>query len=175
VDVEVTSADVIHSFWVPRLGGKLDMVPGRTNTLRVQAAQSGIFRGQCSEFCGSQHAHMILHVEALEADAFASWIEARRELQHQPPSGDAGRVFAERCGQCHRVTGVSEGNRAPDLSDLATRPTLGAGVIANDADGLRRWLSDHQSLKHGNAMPRHDDIPEETLGQLADWLETLAP
>ncbi|HAG78247.1 MAG TPA: cytochrome c oxidase subunit II, partial [Pseudomonas sp.] len=71
--------------------------------------------------------------------------------------------------------GVSEGNRAPDLSDLATRPTLGAGVIANDADGLRRWLSDHQSLKHGNAMPRHDDIPEETLGQLADWLETLAP
>jgi cytochrome c oxidase subunit 2 len=175
VDVEVTSADVIHSFWVPRLGGKLDMVPGRTNTLRVQAAQSGIFRGQCSEFCGSQHAHMILHVEALEADAFASWIETRRELQHQPPSGDAGRVFAERCGQCHRVTGVSEGNRAPDLSDLAARPTLGAGVIANDADGLRRWLSDHQSLKHGNAMPRHDDIPEETLGQLADWLETLAP
>ena len=72
VDVEVTSADVIHSFWVPRLGGKLDMVPGRTNTLRLQASQTGVFRGRCSEFCGSQHAHMILHVEALEADAFAT-------------------------------------------------------------------------------------------------------
>jgi len=160
---------------VPRLGGKLYMVPGRTNTLRLQAAQTGVFRGQCSEFCGSQHAHMILHVEALEADAFATWIEARTGREHQPPGGAAGQVFDERCGQCHRVAGVSDGNRAPDLSDLATRPTLGAGVIANDAEGLRRWLSDHQSIKHGIAMPRHDDIPEETLGQLADWLETLAP
>jgi len=175
VDVEVTSADVIHSFWVPRLGGKLDMVPGRTNTLRLQVSQTGVFRGQCSEFCGSQHAHMILHVEALEADAFATWIEARTGREHQPPGGAAGQVFDERCGQCHRVAGVSDGNRAPDLSDLATRPTLGAGVIANDAEGLRRWLSDHQSIKHGIAMPRHDDIPEEALGQLADWLETLAP
>ena len=175
VHVEVTSADVIHSFWVPRLGGKLDMIPGRTNTLRLQASQTGVFRGQCSEFCGSQHAHMILHVEALEADAFATWIEARVGREHQPPSGAAGRVFDERCGQCHRVAGVSDGKRAPDLTDLASRPTLGAGAIANDAGGLRRWLSDHQGIKHGIAMPRHDDIPEETLGQLADWLETLAP
>ncbi len=175
LDVEVTSADVIHSFWVPRLGGKLDMIPGRRNTLRLQASEAGVFRGQCAEFCGSQHAHMILHVEALEAGAFEGWLDARAALDHSPAAGTAGQVFAERCGQCHRVAGVSAGNRAPDLSDLATRPTLGAGVIANDSAGLRRWLREHQSLKHGIAMPSHDDLSDATLGQLADWLETLGP
>ena len=175
LDVVVTSADVVHSFWVPRLGGKLDMIPGRPNTLRLAASETGVMRGQCAEFCGSQHAHMILHVEVLEADAFDRWLAARGSLAHSPAPGAAGQVFDERCGQCHRIAGVSDGQRAPDLSDLASRPTLGAGVIANDAQGLRRWLREHQSLKHGNAMPSHDDIPAETLGQLADWLETLAP
>ncbi len=73
------------------------------------------------------------------------------------------------------MAGVTEGKRAPDLTDLASRPTLGAGVIANDSEGLRRWLHEHQRLKHGNAMPRHDDVADETLEQIADWLETLAP
>lgn len=176
VDLILTSADVIHSFWVPRLGGKLDMVPGRTNTLRLEPDQTGVLRGQCAEFCGSQHAHMVLHVEVLEQDAFEAWLSARRGLGYsQGPAGEAGEVFAERCAQCHRVAGVSEGQRAPDLTDLATRPTLGAGVITNDSDGLRRWLREHQRLKHGNAMPSHDDLSDETLGQIADWLETLAP
>jgi len=176
VDIAVTSADVIHSFWVPRLGGKMDMVPGRTNVIRLEANQAGVFRGQCSEFCGTQHAHMILHVEALEAPGFDDWIAARQNLVVDPtPAGEAATVFAERCGQCHRVAGVTEGKRAPDLTDLASRPTLGAGVIANDSEGLRRWLHEHQRLKHGNAMPRHDDVADETLEQIADWLETLAP
>jgi cytochrome c oxidase subunit 2 len=151
------------------------MIPGRRNTLRLQASEAGVFRGQCAEFCGSQHAHMILHVEALEAGAFEGWLDARAALDHSPAAGTAGQVFTERCGQCHRVAGVSAGNRAPDLSDLATRPSLGAGVIANDSAGLRRWLREHQSLKHGIAMPSHDDLSDATLGQLADWLETLGP
>lgn len=176
IDIAVTSADVIHSFWVPRLGGKMDMVPGRTNVIRLEASEAGIFRGQCSEFCGTQHAHMILHVEALEEAEFSDWIDARRNLViDQPPAGEATAVFLERCGQCHRVSGVTEGNRAPDLTDLASRPTLGAGVIVNDSSGLRRWLHEHQNIKHGNAMPRHDDVPDETLEQIADWLETLTP
>lgn len=176
VDIAVTSADVIHSFWVPRLGGKIDMVPGRTNVIRLEASQAGIFRGQCSEFCGTQHAHMILHVEALEEPEFDAWNAARQNLVvDPPPAGEAASVFADRCGQCHRVAGVTEGNRAPDLTDLASRPTLGAGVIDNDSEGLRRWLHEHQRLKHGNAMPRHDDVADETLEQIADWLETLAP
>ena len=176
VDIEVSSADVIHAFWVPSLGGKLDMTPGRRGVVRLQAEREGVFRGQCSEFCGAQHAHMILHVEALPAERFADWL-ARREQRAAiaPAAGTAGAVFAERCGLCHRVAGLSEGRRAPDLSDLASRPTLGAGVIANDAAGLRRWLREHQRLKPGNGMPNHDDVDEATLDALASWLEGLAP
>ena len=176
VDVHVTSADVIHSFWIPRLGGKMDMVPGRTNVIRIEAGHAGIFHGQCSEFCGLQHTHMKLHVEAQPAEQFSAWIAARENFTYeQRAPGEAGQVFDERCGQCHRVSGISEGNRAPDLTDLATRPSLGAGVIDNDHEGLRRWLREHKTLKFGNAMPTHDDVPPETLDQIADWLETLAP
>ena len=176
IDVHVTSADVVHSFWVPRLGGKMDMLPGRTNVIRIEADRTGIFHGQCSEFCGLQHTHMKLHVEAMTTEGFQSWIDARRDFSiSQPAPGAAGQVFAERCGQCHRVAGITDGNRAPDLTDLATRPSLGAGVIANDAEGLRRWLREHKTIKFGNAMPAHDDVPEQTLDEIAAWLETLAP
>ncbi len=176
IDVYVTSADVIHSFWIPRLGGKMDMLPGRTNVIRIEAGHTGIFHGQCSEFCGLQHTHMKLHVEAQTAEGFNAWIAARENLSfEQRAPGDAGQVFDDRCGQCHRVAGISEGDRAPDLSDLATRPSLGAGVIENDSEGLRRWLREHKALKFGNGMPAHDDVPPETLDQIAAWLETLAP
>ena len=87
----------------------------------------------------------------------------------------AGELFASRCALCHRVAGVSDGRRGPDLTDLASRPTLGAGVIANDAAGLRRWLREHQRLKPGNGMPNHDDVDDTTLDALAAWLEGLAP
>lgn len=176
IDVHVTSADVIHSFWVPRLGGKMDMLPGRTNVIRIEAGHAGIFHGQCSEFCGLQHTHMKLHVEAQTTADFDAWIAARKNLSFtQRAPGRAGQVFDERCGQCHRVAGITDGNRAPDLTDLASRPSLGAGVIENDHEGLRRWLREHKSLKFGNGMPAHDDVPPETLDQIADWLETLAP
>jgi len=176
IDVQVTSADVIHSFWIPRLGGKMDMLPGRTNVIRIEAGHAGIFHGQCSEFCGLQHTRMKLHVEARSVADFDEWIAARRTLAfEQRAPGQAGQVFDDRCGQCHRVAGISDGDRAPDLTDLATRPSLGAGVIENDAEGLRRWLREHKALKFGNAMPAHDDIPPETLDQIAAWLETLAP
>ena len=176
IDVHVTSADVVHSFWVPRLGGKMDMMPGRTNVIRIEADRTGIFHGQCSEFCGLQHTHMKLHVEAMTTAGFENWIAAREDFSvEQPAPGAAGEVVAERCGQCHRVAGISDGNRAPDLSDLATRPSLGAGVIDNDEQGLRRWLHEHKTLKFGNAMPAHDDVPADTLEQIAAWLETLAP
>ncbi|WP_413044505.1 cytochrome c oxidase subunit II [Pseudomonas sp. YJ42] len=176
IDVQVTSADVIHSFWIPRLGGKMDMLPGRTNVIRIEAGHAGIFHGQCSEFCGLQHTHMKLHVEAQQAADFETWIAARKNLTfEQRAPGAAGQVFNDRCGQCHRVAGITDGNRAPDLTDLATRPSLGAGVIENNREGLRRWLREHKELKFGNGMPAHDDVPPETLDQIAVWLETLAP
>ncbi|WP_152529150.1 cytochrome c oxidase subunit II [Stutzerimonas azotifigens] len=176
IDFHVTSADVIHSFWVPRLGGKVDMIPGRTNVIRLEAAQPGRFRGQCSEFCGRQHARMILPVEAVDAAEFDAWIAARRQLVFaRLPDGEAGDLFRDRCGQCHRVAGLTDGDRAPDLTDLASRPTLGAGLLPNDGEHLRRWLREHQELKSGNAMPLHDDIPDATLERIAAWLETLEP
>ena len=174
--MHVTSADVLHSFWVPRLGGKMDMLPGRTNVIRIEANHPGIFHGQCSEFCGLQHTHMRLHVEAMTTENFERWVAAREDFRvSQPAPGAAGEVFGERCGQCHRVAGITDGNRAPDLTDLATRPSLGAGVIANDEEGLRRWLREHKTIKFGNAMPAHDDVPPQTLDEIAAWLETLAP
>lgn len=176
VDIEVSSADVIHAFWVPRLGGKLDMTPGRRHRVRLQADREGVFRGQCAEFCGTQHAHMILHVEALPPERFDVWLQARTQRAAIAPApGAAGELFASRCALCHRVAGVSDGRRGPDLTDLASRPTLGAGVIANDAAGLRRWLREHQRLKPGNGMPDHDAVDEATLEVLAVWLEGLAP
>ncbi|MHA6493455.1 cytochrome c oxidase subunit II [Pseudomonas borbori] len=175
VDLRVSSADVIHSFWVPRLGGKIDMIPGRHNEIRLQADEPGMHRGQCSEFCGTQHSHMILHVEAHAEADFAAWLAARQAPQIEALAGPAGTTFVERCGACHRVAGISEGQRAPDLTDLGSRPTLGSGVLVNDRGAILKWLRNHQKLKPGNAMPLHDDIDPEHLDAIASWLETLAP
>src|SRR5690606_24343682 len=114
VDLTLRSADVIHSFWVPRLGGKLDMIPGRSNVLRLQADEAGVFRGQCSEFCGTQHSHMAISVQAQPEAEFRRWIEARQttDVQARPPA-PVVQLFVEHCGVCHRVAGVSEGSRAP--------------------------------------------------------------
>ncbi len=175
VDLDVSSADVIHAFWVPRLGGKIDMIPGRHNRIRLQADAPGVFRGQCSEFCGTQHSHMILDVQAHAPEDFQAWLQARREPQIAALPGAAGATFQARCGQCHRVAGVSAGTRGPDLSDVGSRAQLGAGVLANEPGATLRWLQQHQQLKPGNAMPHHDDLDPDHLGAIADWLETLAP
>jgi cytochrome c oxidase subunit 2 len=175
VDLDVTSADVIHAFWVPRLGGKIDMIPGRHNKIRLQADLPGTFRGQCSEFCGTQHTHMILNVQAHEEDDFEAWLQARREPQVTALPGAAGATFAARCGECHRVVGITDGQRAPDLTDLGSRASLGAGVLANEPGAVLRWLQEHQRLKPGNAMPLNDDLDPDHLSAIADWLETLAP
>ncbi|RIA35959.1 cytochrome c oxidase subunit 2 [Ectopseudomonas oleovorans] len=175
VDLDVTSADVIHAFWVPRLGGKIDMIPGRHNKIRLQADLPGTFRGQCSEFCGTQHTHMILNVQAHEEEDFEAWLQARREPAVAALPGAAGEAFAARCGECHRVAGVTGGERAPDLTDLGSRVSLGAGVLANEPGAILHWLQEHQRLKPGNAMPLNDDIDPDHLSAIADWLETLAP
>ena len=175
VDLHLGSADVIHSFWVPRLGGKLDMIPGRTNVLRLQADQPGTYRGQCAEFCGTQHTHMqIVVIAHAEAD-YLAWVEERTERRVPPLAGAAGEIFATHCGTCHRVAGVSDGARAPDLSDIGSRPTLGAGVLRNEPGAIARWLHEHRRLKQGNGMPAHDDIDDNQLDAIAEWLETLAP
>ncbi|MDI5934123.1 cytochrome c oxidase subunit II [Halomonas kalidii] len=176
VDFHVTGADVIHAFWVPRLGGKIDMLPGRVNRIRLEADEPGVFGARCAEFCGTQHTHMQLHVEAVPPDDFEAWLKARRRPPPQAEGHDPAReAFDEHCAGCHRVEGLAEGTGGPDLSDIGSRATLGAGVLAMEEGAIARWLAEHQTLKPGNRMPAHDHLDAATLEALGAWLETLRP
>ena len=180
VDFHVTGADVIHAFWVPRLGGKIDMIPGRINRIRLQADRPGVFGAQCAEYCGVQHAHMQLHLEAVPPEDFGAWLAARRDAEPESPALDdqhasARDSFTANCASCHRVAGLSEGEIGPDLSDIGARATLGAGTLAMEEGAIARWLAEHQHLKPGNRMPAHDHLALEDLEALGAWLETLRP
>lgn len=174
VEIEVTSADVIHSFWIPRLGGKIDMIPGRVNRLRLLATEAGRFRGQCAEFCGIQHAHMGLVATAQPTAAFTEWLYARAAPAAVPAA--ELRVFVDRgCRQCHTVEGSDAvGAVAPVLTHFAARPTVGAATVANTPQALRAWLRDHgRSLKPGSLGPTTRDLDESDIGTIATLLERL--
>ncbi len=185
VDFRITSADVIHAFWIPRLGGKRDMVPGRHTTIRLEADAPGVFGAQCAEFCGAQHTNMLLHVEAVEREEYDAWLAARRTAPAQLAGHDDAReAFGEHCAACHRVDGfpaelihddVAHDILGPDLSDIGSRPTLGSGVMAREEGAIAYWLQFHQTLKPGNRMPPHNHLDNETLQDIGAWLETLQP
>lgn len=174
VEIEVGSVDVIHSFWIPRLGGKVDMIPGRVNRVRLLAAEPGRFRAQCAEFCGVQHAHMGFVATAAAERAFAEWREARAA-----PADVAAaelRTFLERgCGQCHTVAGSDAlGTDGPVLTHFAARPSIGAATAANTPEALRAWLRDHgRSLKPGSLGPEQRDLAESDVERIATLLESL--
>lgn len=174
----LTSADVIHSFWVPQLAGKMDMLPGRMQHLLVTAKEPGVWRGQCAEFCGAQHAQMALHVVGLEPQAFDAWLAAQARPAPAPASArqELGRTaFVEnRCNACHTVRGVSEQSRlGPDLTHFGSRLHLGAGMLANTPEGRERWLTHIQQIKTGARMPSYDRLDPATLDALGDWLGSL--
>lgn len=177
VDIRVTSADVIHSFWLPQLGGKIDMNPGHENTLRLLVDEPGEYRGLCTEYCGIQHARMHFIAVALKPDEFAQWLADHAEPP-EPPADDralAGReVFVGAgCAECHTITGLSPRNDSyPDLTFLAERRTIGAGVLANNRGTLGGWILDPQGLKPGSRMPPAN-LTGEQLQDLLDYLETL--
>ncbi|MBR2514960.1 MAG: cytochrome c oxidase subunit II [Halomonas sp.] len=181
VDFHVTGADVIHAFWIPRLGGKVDMIPGRVNRIRLEADIPAVFGAQCAEFCGVGHAHMHLFVEALPREEYDAWLAERQEEQlgavatADASHDDARDAFMTHCASCHQVAGISSGTTGPNLSDMGSRATVGAGVMAMEEGAVSRWLKYHQSLKPGNRMPSHDDIETDTLDALGAWLETLSP
>ncbi len=171
---ELKSNDVIHAFWVPQLGGKLDMVPGRTNTLRLQADQPGVYRGQCTEYCGAAHALMAMEVIAQPQAEFDAWAA----LQAQPASelGGAGwEAFASSgCGACHSVRGTpANGLIGPDLTHLGGRQTIAAGILKNEPAILRRFIRHAGQMKPGLRMPDYDRLPEESVDAIASWLESL--
>jgi cytochrome c oxidase subunit 2 len=175
VQVSVTSEDVIHSFWVPQVTGKVDLIPGKVNTITVRADQPGVYRGLCAEFCGLQHAHMHLRLVVTSADEFVGWV-ARQQQQAAPPTTPAAtegqQIFVSQCGECHTVRGTSDGMRGPDLTHLASRRTLGAGIHDLDRANLGGWTRDPQSMKPGNKMP-NVPLDEREVAALVAYLEGL--
>ena len=171
----VTGADVIHSFWVPKLGGKIDAIPGHRNRIVLQADATGVYRGQCSEFCGAQHARMGFHLEAHEPAALEARLQrlASRSRPHPRDSDLPGaRGFAEHCAECHSIDARARAELpGPNLAGVADRHRLAAGWLRNDAAMLRHWLRDHQQIKPGNRMPDHSHLEPELLEQIAEFLE----
>jgi cytochrome c oxidase subunit 2 len=177
VAVQLTSADVIHSFWVPALAGKLDALPDGTNTLVLRADEPGEHRSECAEFCGLQHANMRLIVTAEPSDAFEAWVAGQQRPAAQPAADPARRgqeVFVDAgCASCHAVRGTAaEAGEGPDLTHVASRPTLGAGALPNTAGDLADWVADPHASKEGALMPAAD-LSEEDLADLLAYLEGL--
>jgi cytochrome c oxidase subunit II len=177
VRVKLRSTDVIHSFWVPALAGKLDLVPGRENYLWLRADSAGMFRGQCAEFCGLQHAKMAFHVVAHPPGEFEQWFERERQAAAPPADSLAAAglmLFEERgCALCHTVRGTrAAASAGPDLTHLGRRRSLGAGTLVNNRGNLAGWIADPQSAKPGNHMPRIPLTGEELLA-ITHYLEGL--
>jgi cytochrome c oxidase subunit 2 len=174
--VRLHGADVIHSFWVPQLSGKTDTIPGQTNLSWLQARQAGRYRGQCSEFCGFQHAHMAFEVVAQPAADFELW--RTQQLESAPPAITAaqlrGLALVEyRCGLCHRVRGTSAGAiSAPDLTHLQSRRMIAAGTLLNNSGNLVGWTEDPQSIKPGALMPRQY-LSAQQLSDVLAYLSVL--
>lgn len=169
-------ADVIHSFWVPGLAGKMDVIPGQTNLVWLQARAPGRYRGQCAEYCGLQHAHMAFEIVAEPAAAFETW--RRNQLQPAPapatPEAARGLALVEyRCGLCHRLRGTDAGSGAgPDLTHLMSRATIAAGTLPNNSANLAGWIENPQAIKPGAAMP-DQALSARQLADLGAYLETL--
>ena len=177
VRLELTSADVIHSYWVPQLAGKMDLNPGATNVTWIEADTEGVYRGQCAEYCGEQHANMATLVVAESPARFAAWLAAQRAAALAPaaPAAAAGRLVFERsaCASCHTIRGTAaRGRVGPDLTHLAARLTLAAGTLANARGALAGWIANAQALKPGNVMPTMA-LPPRELHELVAYLETL--
>lgn len=184
----LSSADVIHSFWAPSLAGKVDMIPGRVHGMTLQADRAGVYRAQCAEYCGEQHARMALHIVAQPPDQFQAWLTA----QARPASTAAGaevergrRAFVEqRCSACHTVRGVDDPAaaaptvqaaqiNAPDLTHFGSRLYLGAGAQPNNRANLAAWIANPHVAKPGVRMPASTDMDPATLTALAAYLESL--
>jgi cytochrome c oxidase subunit 2 len=177
VELRVRTADVIHSLWVPRLNRKIDMIPGRTNTLTLEADTAGSYRGQCAEFCGLQHAHMALWVVADPPARFEAWLAAQARPAAAPdtPGEQQGQqiLLGSACVYCHRIAGTNASGRVgPDLTHIASRRTIAAATLPNSRGYLAAWLLDPQHFKPGNKMPG-TDFTGDQLRRVLDYLGSL--
>lgn len=178
VEFLLTSPDIIHSFWVPELSGKLDMIPGHVNRLRITAHSPGVFRGQCAEYCGAQHAKMALHVVVQTPDQYRAWLAAHRLPAQEPrnPQLQRGRqLFLDnRCGLCHTIRGTAaDGRPGPDLTHVGSRLWIAAATLPNNAGSIAGWITGTQHLKPDSKMPAFRQFSADELRALAAYLESL--
>jgi cytochrome c oxidase subunit II len=178
VAIKLTSADVIHSFWVPQLHGKIDMIPGQTNTMTLEADQAGNYRGECAEYCGTQHAKMDFLVVAEDKQAYDTWLAGQAQAAPSPAEGSVEKqgqqaFLGSSCTYCHTIRGTNaSGQIGPDLTHIASRQTLGAGALPNTPGNLGGWITNAQAIKPGNLMPPMDLDPTQ-VQQILAYLETL--
>jgi cytochrome c oxidase subunit 2 len=178
VEIELSSPDVIHSFWIPPLGGKVDMIPGRVTRMVLEPTQAGVFRGVCAEFCGTSHALLAFSVVVMEPSAFDDWLAHEADVASEPTTDLARRgraLFVQvGCGACHAVRGTSaDGTIGPDLTHLASRATLGAGTLPMSHDALVRWIARTEEVKPDVRMPAFGALPDEHVEAIAAYLEGL--
>jgi cytochrome c oxidase subunit 2 len=168
--------DVIHSFWVPKLAGKMDLIPNKTNQLWFQADEPGVYYGQCAEFCGPSHANMRLRVIAHPEAAFDAWVKAQQAVAEAPADASAQegmRVFQQRCTACHTIAGTpAHGKIGPNLTHFASRQTLAAGLLPNSPSNVQRWLHNPQAVKPGSRMPNLG-LSEAEVKALTAYLQQL--
>jgi cytochrome c oxidase subunit II len=177
VTIELESADVIHSFWVPSLTGKMDLVTGQQNTVQFTAKTPGVYRGQCAEFCGIQHAHMAFTVTALPPDDYRRWRDHQNQgapAPSDPLSIRGEQLFRGRgCGLCHTIRGTLAGGQlGPDLTHMASRETIAAGTLPRNTGNLAAWIADPQHIKPGNLMPKMSLRSDELIA-IVHYLEQL--
>jgi len=175
VFLNLRSQDVIHSFWVPQLSFKTDLIPNRTNHLWIDARKPGVYVGQCAEYCGTQHANMLLRVVVEPASAFERWVREQQRPAASDPSVAEGRelFLTTACINCHRVRGtIADGSVGPDLTHLMSRETIAAGASANDHAGLVAWIESPDHTKPGARMPAMQ-LPLDQIERLVDYLVTL--
>jgi cytochrome c oxidase subunit 2 len=173
--LKLLSADTNHSFWIPQLAGKTDLIPNRVNQMWMDPHETGLFLGQCAQYCGTQHAKMLLRVSVDTADDFAAWVRG----QKQPPSAVEKEVAGRRvfettaCLNCHGVGGtIGNGRFGPDLTHLMSRSTIAAGAAENTPENLRLWIENPDAIKPGSLMPAMK-LSRPDLDALVSYLETL--
>lgn len=182
INLEVTSEDVIHSFWIPKLAGTIDVIPNRTNHLWFQADEPGTYYGQCKEFCGASHAKMRFRVIALPQAEYDAWVKNRiaKAQNYQQPAdpvlarGEEIFMKSKPCFSCHAVAGSNaKGKVGPDLTNIGERKTLAAGWMDNTEENLKQWIKDSKSIKPGSIMPSFPDLSDEDLKALVAYLRSL--
>lgn len=176
VELSLSTRDVIHSFWVPALGGKMDMIPGRTNRLVLEPTRTGEFRGACAELCGPSHALMAFTVKVVEPAEFEAWLarEAAPAIAGAAEGEGQAAFLAHGCGACHSVRGTAaRGVIGPDLTHLADRPTIGAGILENSAANRAAFIARVNEIKPAARMPAYGTLPDTEIAAIAAWLGTL--